>query len=115
VPLRLRDTTIGTLNLFRTTAGTMSRVDVEAARGLADMATIGILHERAIRESDIAREQLQNALTSRVVIEQAKGVISQLRGVDMDEAFRILREYSRSNNRALRDVADAVVRRSLTL
>jgi len=115
VPLRLRDATIGTLNLFRTGTGRMTAIDAEAARGLADMATIGILHERAIRESTIAQEQLQNALNSRVVIEQAKGVIGQLRGVDMDEAFRILRTHSRSNHIPLRDVADQVVRRSLTL
>ena len=115
VPLRLRENTIGTLNLFRARTGRMSAVDAEAARGLADMATIGIVHERAIRESTIAQEQLQNALNSRVIIEQAKGVIGQLRGVDMDEAFRILRTHSRSNHIPLRDVADQVVRRSLTL
>ena len=115
VPLRLRDDTIGTLNLFRESTGAMNPGDVAIARGLADIATIGILHERYVRESDLAREQLQHALNSRVIIEQAKGVIAQLHGVDMDAAFRTLREYSRNNNIALRDVADLVVRRSLTL
>jgi GAF domain-containing protein len=115
VPLRLRDDTIGTLNLFRTTTGFMDHTEVAIARGLADIATIGILHERAVRESDTARQQLQHALNSRVVIEQAKGVIAQLHSVSMDDAFRALREYSRNNNVALRDVADLVVRRSLTL
>jgi len=115
VPLRLRDDTIGTLNLFRSETGAMDPADIAIARGLADIATIGIMHERAVRESDLAREQLQHALNSRVVIEQAKGVIAQLKGVTMDDAFRSLREYSRNNNVALRDVADLVVRRSLAL
>jgi len=115
VPMRLRNDTIGTLNLFRTARGSMDEADVAIARGLADIATIGIMHERAVRESDLAREQLQHALSSRVVIEQAKGVIAQLHAVSMDDAFRTLREYSRNNRVALRDVADLVVRRSLTL
>ena len=115
VPMRLREDTIGTLNLFRATTGAMNPADIAIARGLADIATIGIMHERAVRESDLAREQLQHALNSRVVIEQAKGVIAQVHGVSMDDAFRTLREYSRNNNVALRDVADLVVRRSLTL
>jgi len=115
VPMKLREKTIGTLNLFRSARGPFGPVDVVVARGLADIATIGILHERAVRESDIARQQLQHALNSRVIIEQAKGVIAQLRGVSMDESFRILRQYSRNNNVSLRDVATLVVRRSLTL
>lgn len=115
VPLRLRNETIGTLNLFRPTVGPMIPADIAIARGLADIATIGIIQERAVRESDIARQQLQHALNSRVIIEQAKGVIAQLHGVSMDEAFRTLREYSRNNQVALRDVADLVVLRSLTL
>lgn len=115
VPLRLRDNTIGTLNLFRTEVGPMDPADIAIARGLADIATIGILHERTVRESHAAREQLQHALNSRVVIEQAKGVIAQLHAVDMDEAFRTLREYSRNNNVPLRDVAELVVRRSISL
>jgi GAF domain-containing protein len=115
VPLRLREEIIGTLNLFRSVTGPMAPADVLLAQGLADVATIGILHERALRESDIARAQLQHALNSRVIIEQAKGVIAQLHSVDMDAAFAALREYSRQNNVALRDVADLVVRRSITL
>jgi transcriptional regulator with GAF, ATPase, and Fis domain len=115
VPLRLRTATIGALNLFGREAGALGGADAQVARALADVATIGILQARALRESDIAREQLQHALNSRVIIEQAKGVIAQSRSVDMDEAFRILRTYARSNNVALRDVADLVVRRSLKL
>ncbi|HEY0258574.1 MAG TPA: GAF and ANTAR domain-containing protein [Lacisediminihabitans sp.] len=114
-PLRLRGTVLGTLNLFRSETGLLSDDDVSAAQGLADVATIGILQERAIRENAIAKEQLQHALDSRVVIEQAKGVIAQMNDVDMDEAFRLLRGHARSNNLNLRDVADEVVKRALRL
>jgi GAF domain-containing protein len=115
VPLRLRGSIIGTLNLFRVETGVMSDEDVAVAQGLADVATIGILQQRAIREADMAKFQLQRALDSRVLIEQAKGVVSHTRGVDMDEAFRMLRTHARSNNLNLRDVAAAVVDRSLFL
>jgi GAF domain-containing protein len=115
VPLRLRGATIGTLNLFRTTTGILSAEDMSVAQGLADVATIGILQERAIREADIAKTQLQHALDSRVLIEQAKGVVAYSKNVDMDVAFHTLRAYSRSNNLNLRDVAASVVNRSLSL
>jgi len=113
VPLRLRDSVIGCLTLFRSEPGAWSAEDASVARGFADVATIGILHERALRQSNLAQEQLQYALDSRVVIEQAKGVVSQLRNVSMDEAFSLLRNYSRSHNLALREVAGMVVSRSL--
>lgn len=115
VPLRLRGNVIGTLNLFRTSTGALSDEDLAVAQGLADVATIGILQERAIREADIARSQLQSALDSRVLIEQAKGVIAYMRDVDMDTAFRTLRNYARGNNLNLRDVAERIVDRSLEL
>jgi GAF domain-containing protein len=115
VPLRLRGVTIGTLNLFRATTGVLSAEDMSVAQGLADVATIGILQERAIRQADIAKNQLQHALNSRVLIEQAKGVIAYKNNVDMDVAFQTLRSYSRSNNLNLRDVAERVVNRSLSL
>jgi GAF domain-containing protein len=115
VPLRLRGRIIGTLTLLRSEPGDLSEDDLTLAQGLADVATIGILHERAVRESDLAQTQLQHALNSRVVIEQAKGVIAQVRSVDMAEAFQILRTYSRAHNTSLRDVADRVVSRELSL
>jgi GAF domain-containing protein len=115
VPLRLRGSVIGTLNLFRTTTGTLSPEDLSVAQGLADVATIGILQERAIREADSARKQLQHALDSRVLIEQAKGVIAHMRSVDMDAAFRTLRDYARANQLNLRDVAALVVAREIAL
>jgi GAF domain-containing protein len=115
VPLRLRDSVIGCLTLFRNEPGRMSDEDASVAQGLADVATIGILHERALRESTIAADQLRYALESRVVIEQAKGVIAQRSGVDMDEAFRRLRSYARSHNSILRDVATRVISRELEI
>ena len=115
VPLRLRSNVIGTLNLFRGITGALNEEDASVAQGLADVATIGILQERTIREESVAREQLQNALTSRVVIEQAKGVVAQLHLVDMDSAFRALRDYARNNRLSLRDVAELVVSRRLTI
>ena len=109
VPLRLRDEVIGSLNLFGDGADSLSAEDALAARGLADIATIGILHEQAFREADAARRQLQHALDSRVVIEQAKGVLAHTHNIDMDEAFRRLRERARSSSRRLADVARDVV------
>ncbi len=115
IPLTLRNEVIGTLNLFRSELGGLGEIDAVAARGLADVATIGILHERTLRENQTAKEQLQHALDSRVVIEQAKGVIAQTHGVDMDSAFKSLRDYSRSNNLNLRDVAQQVVARKVLI
>jgi transcriptional regulator with GAF, ATPase, and Fis domain len=115
VPLRLRGFTLGALNLFRETAGALNTEDAAAAQALADVATIGIVHERALRQSEVTREQLQRALDSRVVIEQAKGVIAQSRGIDMNEAFVMLRAYARTNSLPLGEVARRVVDRALVL
>ena len=91
------------------------RSDMVAARAFADVATIGILHERSIRESEVLSQQLQLALNSRVVIEQAKGVVSFTNGVPVDEAFDLIRAYARSHQLPLSDVAGRLVRRELTL
>ena len=115
IPMRLRGTVIGALNIFGDEPGALSPEDVSVAQGLADIATIGILHEREMRESTIARDQLQYALDSRVVIEQAKGVLSQLHDVEMDVAFRTLRSYARSHSLSLRSVSEQVVGRTLTI
>jgi AmiR/NasT family two-component response regulator len=79
------------------------------------VATIGILHERSLRESEVLSEQLQLALNSRVVIEQAKGVVSFTNGVPVDEAFDLIRAYARGHQLPLRDVASRLVRRELQL
>ena len=115
IPLRLRDDTIGTLNLLRAEAGELNPRDLRAAQALADVATIGILHERTVRESDIVQKQLQTALSTRVIIEQAKGVLSETRDITTDEAFGVLRSHARDHNQRLADVARAVVGRQLDL
>jgi transcriptional regulator with GAF, ATPase, and Fis domain len=109
LPMRLRDTTIGSLSLLNERAGALDESDLIAAQALADVATIGILHERTLRESSLLVQQLQNALSSRVIIEQAKGVISFTRGVSVDAAFDIIRSYARSNRLGLSEVAEQLV------
>ncbi|MCS5734479.1 GAF and ANTAR domain-containing protein [Herbiconiux sp. CPCC 203386] len=109
IPMKLRDQTIGSLNLFSDRVGPIHPEDAAAAKALADIATIGILHERALREADTAREQLQHALNSRIVIEQAKGIIAYSDQVDMDEAFRRLRSRARASGQLLSVVAREVV------
>jgi transcriptional regulator with GAF, ATPase, and Fis domain len=115
IPLRLREKTIGSLNLFREQTGELGEFDIAAAQALADVATIGILQERAVRESDIITQQLQRALDSRVIIEQAKGVVAYVNDVPVDEAFRLIRAYARDHQRGLVDVAADIVQRRLRL
>ncbi|MGW6693860.1 GAF and ANTAR domain-containing protein [Rhodococcus sp. NPDC054953] len=109
LPLRLRQQTIGALNLFGTQPGRLSEQDIQVARALADTATIGILQERALRRAEILTEQLQTALNNRVTIEQAKGILAQAGGLDMGQAFDVLRDHSRSTSSRLSEVAHAVV------
>lgn len=115
VPLRLRGQVIGTMNLFANTVGVVNERDAAIAQALADVATIGILQERAIRETNVVTEQLQRALESRVLIEQAKGVLSELGSLEMDEAFAALRSYARDHNLTIRVVAEKVVDRTLDI
>ncbi len=109
VPMRLRRTTIGALNLFHTEPGEMRQADIDAAQALADIATIAILHHRAAREAQILNDQLQNALNSRIIIEQAKGMIAQRTGLEMELAFALFRDYSRRRNQRLVEVAEKVI------
>ena len=115
VPMRLRDKTIGALNLFRLKTGPLGAEDAAIAQAFADVATIGLLQERALRESAVVNEQLQRALSSRVLIEQAKGVIAHTANVSIDEAFSILRAYARSHNQPLHEASQRVVERDITL
>ena len=107
-PLRLRNSVIGALNLFGSEVGQMAPADVRIVQALADVATIGLLQERAIRHGEVLTEQLQAALNSRVVIEQAKGVLAQIHHVSTDEAFDLLRSYARSHKLRLGELAHAV-------
>jgi len=112
-PLRLRGQVLGAMNLFRTQAGELNAPDAAVAQALADVATIGILQERSIRETGVVTEQLQRALESRILIEQAKGVLSAMGLMSVDEAFEALRTYARRHNLPLRTVAQGVTDRTL--
>jgi GAF domain-containing protein len=109
LPLRLRDKTIGAMNLFHAEQTPMDERDVIVARAFADLATISVLQHRAATETHRINEQLVGALSSRVVIEQAKGVISERDRVDLAEAFNRLRNYARNNNLRLTAVAQAAI------
>jgi GAF domain-containing protein len=109
LPLRLRDRTIGGLNLFSVGQRPMNERNVVVARAFADLATISVLQHRDATEAQHLNEQLSDALTSRIVIEQAKGVIAERSGLDMGEAFSRLRRYARTNQLRLTDVAQTTV------
>lgn len=108
-PLRLRQQVIGALNLFGTEAEEMAPEDARVVQALADVATIGLLQARAIRRGEVLTEQLQSALDSRILIEQAKGALAQIHGGSPDQAFDRMRRYCRSHNARLSAVALAVV------
>jgi GAF domain-containing protein len=105
LPMRLRNQVIGALNLFAATPGPFGPAELRLGQALADVATIGLLQERNVRRSETVSEQLQAALNSRVVIEQAKGKIAERHGLDMDQAFALLRDHARNTNQRLTDVA----------
>jgi GAF domain-containing protein len=109
LPMRLRDQVIGALNLFHATPGAFDPANVRVGQALADVATISLLHERSMRHSDTLNEQLQAALNSRVIIEQAKGKLAERLGIDMAQAFGILRSNARSRNLRLADLAQAFI------
>ena len=108
-PLRLRDQVIGALNLFGTTVGDLAPADARIVQALADVATIGLLQQRAIADGETLSEQLQIALLSRVTIEQAKGALARMRVVSVDEAFDLMRRYARQNHLRLTDLALSVI------
>jgi GAF domain-containing protein len=109
LPMRLRDQVIGALNLFRGTAGAFDADVVRVGQALADVATIGLLNERSMRRRETLSEQLQVALNSRVVIEQAKGKLAERLGIDVSQAFTLLRDQARNRNQRLSDLARAFV------
>jgi GAF domain-containing protein len=109
LPLRMRVDRVGALNLLRFDVGPLSTHDVEIGQALANLATLGIMHRRITTQADVVNQQLQTALNTRMVIEQAKGVLSERGGVDMDHAFNLLRAHARSTRRRLADIARGVV------
>lgn len=115
IPMRLRDSIIGSLNLFRDRVGKLNEPDAIAAKALADIATISILQQRLVEESIVTQGQLQRALDSRVVIEQAKGYIAQRHNLDMDAAFQLIRSHARSTQTRLSEVATEIIAGRLPL
>jgi len=109
LPLRLREVTLGALNLLSATRTPIEEADLIVARAFADLAALSILQHRASTGAQRLNEQLSAALTSRVVIEQAKGVISERADIELAEAFARLRSYARNTNLRLTDVAQAAV------
>jgi GAF domain-containing protein len=109
VPLRLRSEVIGAINLFVVSPEPLTGDDIALGQGLADMATIGLLQERAVHEHVILAEQLQGALNSRVLIEQAKGMLAERHGLDPADAFTLMRTYARRSGSPLLAIAQRVV------
>jgi GAF domain-containing protein len=109
-PMRVRREVIGALNVFGSTVGgDIDEADVQIVQALTDTAAIALLQERAIRRGEVLSEQLQGALNSRIVIEQAKGAVAQALGLSIDAAFTVLRGYARRHNRKLTEVAHEVL------
>jgi len=114
VPLRVRAQVIGALNLFRGSDEPFAGAEMEIAQAMAEMAAIGLIQERALRERNLLTEQLQAALNSRVVIEQAKGMLAEYLTITVDDAFTLLRNYARDHNGKLSEIATDVVDRNIT-
>lgn len=109
LPMRLRSDVIGALNLFDVQVGAIKAGKLRVGQALADVATIGLLQQRAIRHRDVLTEQLQTALNTRILIEQAKGILAERLHLDVAEAFAVLRSAARRDNRRLSDLAQAIV------
>jgi GAF domain-containing protein len=109
VPMRAQGVTIGSLNLFQSIPGTLDPDDIAVVQGFADVATVGILHQRALQESTLAQAQLQRALDSRVVIEQAKGVLAYANRITVEQAFQILRDRSRTTSTPITTLARQIL------
>lgn len=114
-PLRLRGSAIGALNLFRESIKPLAEDDVHLGQSLADVATIGILQERSVSDAELRAEQLQRALDSRVLIEQAKGMLAERLGIEPATAFDRIRSHARSRNMKLREVCQQVAEGGFTL
>jgi hypothetical protein len=87
--------------------------EMEIAQAMAEMAAIGLIQERVLRERNLLTGQLQAALNSRVIIEQAKGMLAEYLTTTVDDAFELLRSYARDFNRKLSEVAMDVVDRKI--
>jgi ANTAR domain./GAF domain. len=115
VPLRLKDVILGCLNLFMSEPVQLSDAEIALAQALADVASIAIVQDQAVRQAAIREGHLQHALTSRITIEQAKGMIAERGGVGMDDAFARLRAFARNSNRGLTEIAEALIAGTVTI
>jgi len=115
VPMRLREERIGALNLFANHTYGLIEPDEAVAQAMADVATIGILHERFIRQREEVSEQLRAAFNARVALEQAKGIIAEATGTDVDEAFALMRGYTRRHRLLLSVVARQIISKELSV
>jgi GAF domain-containing protein len=113
VPMRLRDDVVGALNLFGSRPGPLNEADLRLAQALADVATIALIQDRAAADRDLVNAQLQHALDSRVLLEQAKGVLSYSGDLDMAAAYAALRRYARDHNIKLTELSRALVTRAV--
>ena len=113
LPMHLRDSRIGALNLFADRSGGLSEQDRSLGQAMADVASIGIIQERLAHDQGVLTDQLQSALNSRVVLEQAKGMIAEQAGLDVDAAFTLIRGFARQGTQRLGEVAEGIVARRL--
>jgi len=113
LPMRLRDTVLGTLGLFGASVGALAEEDLNLGQALAYVASVALVVDKATTDKESINQQLQVALQSRIVLEQAKGLLAQLGNLDMDQAFAVLRRYARDHNERLSEVAQAVVARAM--
>jgi GAF domain-containing protein len=113
VPLRVRTDTIGALNVFRGGDEPFTDDEMEIAQAMGEVAAIALIQERALREHSLLTGQLQAALNSRVVIEQAKGMLSEYLNITVSEAFKLLLSYAHEHDRKLSAVAGDVVDRAI--
>jgi GAF domain-containing protein len=113
LPMRLRDEVIGAINLFGTTGGSLSSDEVAVGQAMADVATIGLLQERSVLQKAVLAEQLQTALNNRVLIEQAKGMLSERGRIPIDEAFTVMRAHARLQGTTLTRVAADILNGTL--
>lgn len=113
VPMRLRGTVLGGLGLFGDNTGALEDNDLDLAQALAHVTCVAIVNEKAAADHPTVTTQLQHALTSRIALEQAKGVIAYRGGLEIDDAFPVLRRYARDHGRKLSSVAIDVVNRKL--
>jgi GAF domain-containing protein len=113
VPMRLRDKVLGTLGLFGNTPGRLDDDDLELAQAMVHVASVAIVSEKAASDRDVVNAQLQHALTSRIVLEQAKGVLASVGDLEMEDAFKVLRSYARHHGRKISTVAEQLVNRDM--